>query len=438
MSLNLTAEQILALAPDASSAKAGKGQATPKKWPVLGSNEQALWGECQGSGAKPYQVRIDLTELGFHCTCPSRKFPCKHALGLLLLLHDHPDIFIEHTPPDWVAEWLANRSKRAQQRTEKETKAPDPKAQAKRASERYARTAAGLQELETWLRDLVRQGLATVQGQPTRFWETPATRLVDAQAPGVARLFRQIAALPMSGEGWAEQVLAHIGRVYLLIEGFKRMDELPEEVQADIRSVLGWTQSQDELLAGTGLLDDWLVLGQRLEEEDKLRTRSTWLWGRTSQRAALVLDFAFGNQPLEAGPVPGSSINAELVFYPGAYPLRALVKARHTAPTPLDAMPGHPNILTAITAYTDALARFPWLERLLLPLEAVVPVRQGTGWAVRDKHDMLLPLAPQFSQPWLLLALSGGHPLALAGEWNGSYLLPLSAWAEGRFHRWSL
>jgi hypothetical protein len=47
-----TAEQVLAYAPDAASAKAGQEQATPAVWSGLGSNDRALWGLCQGSGAQ--------------------------------------------------------------------------------------------------------------------------------------------------------------------------------------------------------------------------------------------------------------------------------------------------------------------------------------------------------------------------------------------------
>ncbi|MEM6754868.1 MAG: SWIM zinc finger family protein, partial [Cyanobacteria bacterium P01_C01_bin.38] len=76
MSATWTQEQILALAPDASSAKNGKTLATSRKWSSLGCNEKAAWGEFQGSGKNPYLTRIDLTEPAFKCTCPSRKFPC--------------------------------------------------------------------------------------------------------------------------------------------------------------------------------------------------------------------------------------------------------------------------------------------------------------------------------------------------------------------------
>src|SRR6266700_2307982 len=104
-----TTEQILAMAPDTSSATAGKALASPGKWVTLGCSEAAVWGECQGSGSKPYEVDIDLSEPAFRCSCPSRKFPCKHGLGLLLLFAGQPGALAAGAKPDWVVAWAAKR-----------------------------------------------------------------------------------------------------------------------------------------------------------------------------------------------------------------------------------------------------------------------------------------------------------------------------------------
>src|SRR4029450_7437308 len=98
--MNYSPEQIIALAPDAASAKAGRSLATASKWRNVGQDERALWGECQGSGAKPYQTVIDLSDPAFKCSCPSRKFPCKHALGLFLLVANNSEIS-NTAPPAW-------------------------------------------------------------------------------------------------------------------------------------------------------------------------------------------------------------------------------------------------------------------------------------------------------------------------------------------------
>ena len=120
--MELTSESVLALAPDASSVKAAQALLKPGQWPTLGFNENAVWGECKGSGSKPYQVEADLSGPVFKCTCPSRKFPCKHSLALLLLRVQQETAFTQGEAPDWVKEWLDAREKRAARKAAKAEK----------------------------------------------------------------------------------------------------------------------------------------------------------------------------------------------------------------------------------------------------------------------------------------------------------------------------
>src|SRR5690606_26524918 len=80
-----TVEQVLAAAPDSASQVAGRKLATPAPWRNTGWSGELLWGDCLGSGSSPYQVTVDAGSRRWKCSCPSRKFPCKHALGLLFL-----------------------------------------------------------------------------------------------------------------------------------------------------------------------------------------------------------------------------------------------------------------------------------------------------------------------------------------------------------------
>jgi hypothetical protein len=414
----ITTEQILALAPDASSAKNGKTLATLRKWVSLGQNEQVVWGECQGSGKTPYQTQIDLTEIAFKCSCPSRKFPCKHGLGLLLLRSNEPAAaFTSDPPPEWVKKWLATRTQKRTKKSDSPTAQVDPATQAKRTQQRYNKVAAGgIQDLELWLRDLVRQGLAAVQAKPYSFWDGVAARMVDAQAPGVARQLRKLASIPHSGAGWQEKLLEKLGRLYLLLQGFKRLDTLPSATQADVKNLIGWTLTQDELLASDPadfVKAHWLILGQRVEEEDNLRVQRLWLWEQESNRAALILNFAHASQPSETSFVPGTIAEAELVFFESAYPLRAILKTRHGGSSPIEGIPGYSAIADMIKAYAKALSCNPWLEQFPVSLVAVIPIHHNGLWFVRDLAGHYLPLTPRFKRGWQLLALSGGHPLSL-------------------------
>lgn len=121
----LSVDQILALSPDDASAKAAKELLAPAKWPKLGHNESAIWGECQGSGKTPYQVIIDVGGPSFKCSCPSRKFPCKHGLALYLLLAQKESAFTSKEPPAWVSEWLAARQQRVEKQAEKKDAKPE-------------------------------------------------------------------------------------------------------------------------------------------------------------------------------------------------------------------------------------------------------------------------------------------------------------------------
>jgi len=434
MSSIWTQEQILALAPDTSSAKNAQALAVRSKWLSLGYNQQAIWGECQGSGSNPYQTQVDITELAFKCNCPSQKKPCKHGIGLFLLFADQKDAFTEKTLPQKTS--LDTPKHKSDNKTESTKKVVDTVAQAKRAQMRYNKVTAGMQDLELWLRDLVRQGLAVAQGQPYSFWDTAAARLVDAQAPGVARMLREIGSIPHSGIGWEERLLIQLGRVYLLISGFKRLETFPAEMQADIRTQIGWTQQSEELLMSEGVRDRWLILGQRITEEDKLRSQFNWLWGEQSQQPALILNFAYGSQPLDTSLIPGTSIDAELVFFESAYPLRSLVKIHHDAAESVDKIPGYSNIPNMMQTYAKALARNPWIEQFPVALQAVMPVFNDDGnfCGVRDADGYMLSTSDLSSQQtWQLLALSGGHAVGIFGEWNGDRFLPLSVYAENVF-----
>ncbi|MBC7979776.1 MAG: SWIM zinc finger family protein, partial [Armatimonadetes bacterium] len=63
----LTTDQITALAPDASSLKAGRDLGTPRKWLGIGGDPEVLWGLAVGSGKDPYQTRVSLADFASKC-----------------------------------------------------------------------------------------------------------------------------------------------------------------------------------------------------------------------------------------------------------------------------------------------------------------------------------------------------------------------------------
>ncbi|MFG0284411.1 MAG: SWIM zinc finger family protein [Phycisphaerales bacterium JB039] len=434
-----TSEQVLSLAPDEASAKAGRQLATPSRWPLLGRAEGAAWGECKGSGKKPYQVRIDLAEPAFKCSCPSRKFPCKHALGLFLLLAESPKRFKEGEPPAWVADWLAARAERQEKKAAKAAEpkqAPDPKAKAKREQQRAGRVADGLDVLETWLVDLVTEGLAAAPAKPGSFWRETAAAMVNCQAPGLGRMVREAEALAASGEGWQRRLLEHLSRMWLLAQAGRGQEALPEDLRAEVRALLGYTTTREEVVSqGEQAVDRWSVVGQVIEEDERLITRRTWLWGDQGNRPALILDFAAGGRPLEGAMAMGTSFAGDVRYYPSPAPLRALVVDVDGA-GPGAPVSGDVTWRAAMERVSAEVARSPWRTRSGLLLWSVEICRDGGGaWGLIDGEDRWAPMAP-FAGLWRMLAIGAGQPISVFGEWDGSALLPLSVSMDGQL--WDL
>ncbi len=202
------------MAPDASSASAGKKLADAKHWQNLGQSSNLLWGECQGSAL--YQTRVDLATFTIHCSCPSRKQPCKHGLGLLLLAATKPELIPTVEPPEWISSWLARREAASKGKETRKSKASQPgseptRAQKINAEKRQAQVQQGLERLDLWLNDLVRNGLSQLETQGEKIWEKQAAQMVDAQAPGIAARLRSMASIPNSGSDWPERLLYRMG-----------------------------------------------------------------------------------------------------------------------------------------------------------------------------------------------------------------------------------
>ncbi|MGS2641046.1 SWIM zinc finger family protein [Streptosporangium sp. G12] len=480
-------DQVLALAPDASSQKAARGISSPGKWSGSGATADAVWGECAGSGSKPYRTCVDLSEPAYRCSCPSRKFPCKHALGLLLLW-SADGVPAAGEPADWVGEWLDGRRGRAARAAEAGTARAAKAAEAgpadgRRAARREQRVTAGLSDLERWLADQIRQGIAGSRRHD--LWDDLVKRLVDAQAPAVAGSLSRLGAV-LDGDDWPARLLGEYALLHLLCVAHRRLsvpdgdgagsqgadrEAAPAELLERVRDRIGFPVTKEEVLARGAVRDRWDVLGRRDEEHDRLIARRVWLRGRSTGRAALVLSFAPVGQALDASLVTGTTIDADLAFYPGSAPLRAVVAARHDSPrrdavqhgaarhdpvpddpagdehlgddavrdepvgddavrhrvAPAGPPPGS-TVEQALDEVAEALAGDPWLDSWPLVLAGVTPA--GSGSRLLAGPSGGLPLHPSAGTPWRLVATSGGHPLTVAVEWTPRGLRPLTTWDE--------
>lgn len=430
-----TAEQVRGVAPDQAALRAAETLAGPRgqtAWTSTGCDDEAVWGSCQGSGREPYRVAVDLQGPAYKCSCPSRKTPCKHAVALLLRWSDGAVNGGARTAE--VDEWLATRRARAERAEERAVRAGpvDPGAAERRAEQRQERVAAGLQELERWLLDQVRDGLAGAARAGYGHWDGMAARLVDAQAPGAAGMVRRMGMVPASGPQWPGRLLERYAQAWLLARGYTRVGAAAPGLAATLRTRVGFSTPREEVLrAGTPVRDRWLVIGRRDETDvDGLTTRRVWLHGANTGQRALVLSFAMLGQPLDPGFAPGSVVDAELRFYPAAQELRALVAETFGVET--SGEPSPLPVRAVLDEYARALACDPWLDTWPVVLGPAVPV-PGERWHLVDDRDDAVPLSGV--EHWRLHAVAGGRRVVVGGEWSAAGLRPLTVWTAERLVR---
>lgn len=403
--MEISLETIQSLAPDQASLAAAKKLLSPGKWPQRGKTEQVntLWGQCQGSGSTPYYVIADVCDHGYKCTCPSRKFPCKHILALWWQFAEQPAQFNEAPAPDWVQDWLGRRRKTAS--TGETPKPPTPKdsnkdihsadlapepvesaadveAKAKRAAAAKQATLLGigeaLEDFALWMEDQLRTGISEFVKHAQPRCRQIAARLVDAKAGNLASRLDELPAkmLQQKAEQQANWAMLQLGQLVSLAQAFKTHPE-----DADTWRAIATTESRDNLLQRPQLLRDrglWLTLGDSSQtRRDGLVQHNRWLLKVAEHpRFALLQDY----YPASAGRRDkpdqlGTVLEGELAFYPSRWPLRALLLEHRVLPTGTATAWPVPA-LSINTQYAQALRQLPWIEE--------VPCLLGPGHIAQD------------------------------------------------------
>lgn len=305
MPLTLTEQSVAEMAPNDKALVDGRGLVKKGALKKLARSEDGtlVFGFCQGSGKQPYEVSIDLASGGdrptARCTCPSRQFPCKHEIGLMLAFVANGASFPVAAPPAALVE---KRQKLAE-RTEKKAKEPaaprkvDKAAQAKKTKEQ----SEALDTLETFVLDLVGAGLGGLTGKSIKAIDTQAKRLIDADLRRASAALQHLSALVsddsdddddddggkkaargLSAERQAEiaslvtQLWVTVRKGKKALEGKLEEGTTQGEADAQVESILGRAWKLPELeAAGYWVTDRTLIELAHERSEDKVIEMAT-------------------------------------------------------------------------------------------------------------------------------------------------------------------
>lgn len=462
-------EQVVALARSSARFGAGEALAVPSLWSHTGAGDRAVWGRYHGSGTEPYEVAVDHVNVRDRCTCPSRARPCKHVLGLLVMWVRGFVVDVAEPPP--VSAWIERQLRRLAPGDDGDANTaataaepdgdcpaagdgtddgggpspPEPQPAAEPGgerdiarNERIERLVGGLAELDRWLEDRLRAGLADPSIARFSTWDELANRLVDARAGALANRVRRLAGQVGTSPDWHEHVLAEMGILHLIAQAGQRVPSLPSDLADAVAVTCGWQARKADVEGSAPDTDRWLVAGRSDTREDLVEVRRVWLRGLDRGNWAMVLSFAAYRQSLDTSLAVGSVIHADVHRYPGSGQRSLVGDVQLVDSDPVMVFRSACSIATTVAGACAEIGRTfaaePWLDRVPVTLTASPTVGAG-GWVLSD-HTGSLMVAPDTSPRGdtlaVLLAASAGAPVTLTVEWTAAGLVPLAVFLDDR------
>jgi hypothetical protein len=125
--------------------------------------------------------------------------------------------------------------------------------------------------------------------------------------------------------------------------------------------------------------------------------------------------------------VPGTTVRAELHYYPGRPPARVVVGPRHGDPAP--AAPPEPTLDLAgqLAEWAAVVELDPWISEWPALLRGI-PIPGEDAWRFADQAGASVPLLVGGVDPWVLASVAGGRPTVTAGEFTADGFRPLTVW----------
>ena len=160
-------------------------------------DSKVYWALCEGSGKNPYKVSVDMSDESklpvCRCSCPSRQFPCKHGIGLMLSIAAGKDFCVDEIPSE-IKEKHEKAEEREAKKIAKQAKPKKVTAASIKASEKkIEKQLEGLDLCRKMMNELMTSGLATLSGTSLEKFRELSAELYNYGLPGPQRIINRIA-----------------------------------------------------------------------------------------------------------------------------------------------------------------------------------------------------------------------------------------------------
>lgn len=264
--MNISLNLIESLAPNSGALKNGRDLVSKNKFSNLkiDADKTVIWGECAGSGKNPYNCSADFVDENnpiSRCNCPSRQFPCKHGIGLMVAYANGASFSTAEIPDDIASKrgkLVAKAEKKEKEVTSIMEKAAEPKKVNKNAVvKKTSSQLDGIEVAKKLLNNIVQNGISSVDAKVARDFEGQIKDLGNYYIPGIQTAFSDLL-IELKGfeDSTVGRVIDKINYVNALLKKAteyltirKDDPEAPIDVDSEIEEQIGTVWKSLDLVA---------------------------------------------------------------------------------------------------------------------------------------------------------------------------------------------
>lgn len=302
------------------------------------------------------------------------------------------------------------------------------------SKKRIAKVNEGIRILELWLLDLAKEGIVSLGSRHKDFYKHIVKTLVAYNLGKISVKVSKIPQLIKEDSNWVIKVSEIVGELYLVVQAYKNIENLPEKLQIEVRTKIGWGQNHDTLLNQPVIKSKWFVVGQKkLKRFDKKSFIYTYLMEEKGTNIALIIRQLHKSKNFDKYLVTGYKFYCELQYYPRAFKLNANYTNRAEIETFENLnLEGFPDLKMAFSSLSDQVAENPWLSHFPMLLNNVSFVKKEKLLLV-DEYGNFIPIISNFKYYEKIKEMELSNQVKIFGEWSGGEFNPLTVFSKDYF-----